>query len=153
MHIYQRFFNIDAILLVSIDYFFALPMITYLTKIKRKEMMNMTNLQRLLLETKEIELDQNELAVYLAENNLNPHDEYNPQSATNKRNIYKTALSILESIANNPKLMKAYKLDDMTITDFHENLLNRIDQLERKIRSMKTDEQEQAGNVFMLFNS
>lgn len=112
----------------------------------------MTNLQRLLLEIKGIELDQNEIAVYLAENGLNPHDEYIP-SATNKRNIYKTALSILESIANNPSLMKTYKLDDMTITDFHENLLARIDQLERKIRSMKTDEQEQQGNVFMLFNS
>ncbi|MED0716074.1 hypothetical protein [Aeribacillus composti] len=113
----------------------------------------MTNLQRLLLETKGIDLDQNELIVYLAENELNPHDEYVPSSATNKRNIYKTALSILESIANNPSLMKSYKLDDMTISDFHENLLNRIDQLERKIRQMKTDEQEQTGNVFMLFNS
>ena len=30
--------------------------------------MNMTNLQRLMLETKGIDLDQNELAVYLAEN-------------------------------------------------------------------------------------
>ncbi|HZG59382.1 MAG TPA: hypothetical protein VEY68_02600 [Anoxybacillus sp.] len=114
----------------------------------------MTNLQRLLLEIKGIELDQNELAVYLQENELNPHDEYVPSSATNKRNIYKTALSILESIANNPSLMKTYKVDnDITISDFHENLLNRIDQLERKIRSMKSDEEIQTGNVFMLFNS
>ncbi len=113
----------------------------------------MTNLQRLMLEIKNIDLDQNELIVYLEENGLKAHDEYNPQSATNKRNIYKTALSILESIANNPTLMRSYKLDDMTVTDFHENLLNRIDQLERKIRQMKTDEQEQTGNVFMLFNS
>lgn len=113
----------------------------------------MTNLQRLLLEVQGIKLDQNELAVYLQENDLNPHDEYVPSSATNKRNIYKTALSILESSANNPSLMRSYKLDDMTVSDFHENLLNRIDQLERKIRSMKTDEQEQIGNVFMLFNS
>lgn len=115
--------------------------------------MNMTNLQRLMLETKGIDLDQNELAVYLEENGLKAHDEYNPQSATAKRNIYKTALSILESIANNVQLMKTYKLDDMTVTDFHENLLNRIDQLERKIRSMKTDEENQQDNVFMLFNS
>ncbi|WP_031408032.1 hypothetical protein [Geobacillus vulcani] len=111
----------------------------------------MTNLQRLLLEIQDIDLDQNELAIYLQENGLNAHDEYNPSSATNKRNIYKTALSILESIANNPSLMKNYKLDDMTVTDFHENLLNRIDQLERKIRQMKTDDEEQTGNVFMLF--
>ncbi|AKS37695.1 hypothetical protein NP92_04295 [Anoxybacillus gonensis] len=113
----------------------------------------MTNLQRLLLEVQGINLDQNELAVYLQENELQPFDEYNPSSATAKRNIYKTALSILESIANNVQLMKNYKHDDMTVTDFHENLLNRIDQLERKIRSMKTDEENQQGNVFMLFNS
>lgn len=111
----------------------------------------MTNLQRLMLETKGVDLDQNELIVYLEENGLKAHDEYIASSATAKRNIYKTALSILESIANNPSLMKTYKLDDMTIADFHENLLNRIDQLERKIRSMKDDEQQ--GNVFMLFNS
>lgn len=113
----------------------------------------MTNLQRLLLEVQGINLDQNELIVYLEENGLKAHDEYVPSSATNKRNIYKTALSILESIANNPKLMKTYKIDDMTVTDFHENLLNRIEQLERKIRQMKTDEENQQGNVFMLFNS
>jgi hypothetical protein len=113
----------------------------------------MTNLQRLLLEVQGINLDQNELAVYLQENDLNPHDEYVPSSATNKRNIYKTALSILESIANNPSLMRSYKLDDMTVSDFHGNLMNRIDQLERKIRSMKSDEEIQQGNIFMLFNS
>ncbi|QPA31427.1 hypothetical protein [Thermaerobacillus caldiproteolyticus] len=114
----------------------------------------MTNLQRLFLEIKGIDLDQNELIVYLEENGLKAHDEYISSSATAKRNIYRTALSILESIANNPTLMKTYKVDnDITISDFHENLLNRIDQLERKIRQMKTDEQEQTGNVFMLFNS
>lgn len=59
MPIYQRFFNIDEILLVSIKNKFALPMITHSTKIKRKEMMNMTNLQRLMLEG--IDLDQNVL--------------------------------------------------------------------------------------------
>ncbi|GGJ80517.1 hypothetical protein GGR02_003482 [Anoxybacillus voinovskiensis] len=109
----------------------------------------MTNLQRLLLEIQGIELDQNELIVYLQENGLNAHDEYNPQSATAKKNIYRTALSILESIANNPSMMKVYKLDGMTISDFHENLLARIDQLERKIRQMKDDDENT--NVFMLF--
>ena len=67
----------------------------------------MTNLQRLMLETRGIDLDQNELAVYLEENGLKAHDEYNPSSATSNRNIYKTALSILESIANNPSLKRS----------------------------------------------
>ncbi|MEC1715935.1 hypothetical protein [Schinkia azotoformans] len=112
----------------------------------------MTNLQRLLLEVKGINLQQDELSVYLQENGLQPHDEYIPSSQSNKRNIYRTALSILESIASSPQNMKSYKIDDMTITDFHENLMNRIDNLSRTIRSMPLDEQSDS-NFFMLFNS
>lgn len=112
----------------------------------------MNNLQRLEMETKGIKLEQDELSIYLQENDLQPFVEYNPQSATNKKNIYRAALSILESIANNPASMKSYKMDDMTVSDFHENLMNRIDQLERKIRTLKTDEQLQnESNFFMLF--
>ncbi|MFE4525634.1 hypothetical protein ACFRCQ_26595 [Cytobacillus firmus] len=113
----------------------------------------MNNLQRLELETKGITLGQDELSIYLQENDLQPFTEYNPESATNKKNIYRAALSILESIANNPSGMKSYKMDDMTVSDFHENLMNRIDQLERKIRTLKTDEQLQnESNFFMLFS-
>lgn len=112
----------------------------------------MNNLQRLELETKGINLEQDELIIYLQENGLKPFDEYNPQSATNKKQIYQSALSVLESIANNPQNLKNYKLDDMTISDFADNLMSRIDQLERKIRSLKTDEQLQnESNFFMLF--
>lgn len=112
----------------------------------------MTNLQRLQMEIKGIELDQQELLIYLEEHNIKGHEQYNAQSATNKRNIYATALSILESLANNPQGMKSYKLDDMTISQFHENLLARIDQLERKVRNLKTDEQVEANSdFFMLF--
>ncbi len=112
----------------------------------------MNNLQRLELETKGINLTQSELIIYLQENDLQPFDEYSPSSATNKKYIYQSALSVLESIANNPSSMKSYKLDDMTVSDFHENLLSRIDQLERKIRKLKTDDQIQnESNFFMLF--
>ncbi|WP_366162654.1 hypothetical protein ABXS71_06235 [Bacillus infantis] len=112
----------------------------------------MNNLQRLQLETKGIQLEQDELIIYLQENNLEPFVDYSPQSATNKKNIYAAALSILESVANNPTTMKTYVMDDMTVSDFHENLMNRIDQLERKIRTLKTDEQLQnESNFFMLF--
>ncbi|UOE57307.1 hypothetical protein [Cytobacillus oceanisediminis] len=111
----------------------------------------MNNLQRLEMETK-IKLSQDEFIIYLQENDLLPFTEYNPQSATNKKNIYCAALSILESIANNPATMKSYKMDDMTVSDFHENLMNRIDQLERKIRTLKTDEQLQnESSFFVLF--
>ena len=58
----------------------------------------MNNLQRLELETKGIQLKQDELTVYLQENELEPFTEYDAQSATNKKNIYRAALSVLESI-------------------------------------------------------
>jgi hypothetical protein len=112
----------------------------------------MNNLQRLELETKSIQLSQDELTVYLQENNLESFDEYNPQSATNKKNIYRSALSILESIANNPANLKSYKLDDMTVSDFADSLMARFDQLDRKIRLLKDDDQIQnESNFFMLF--
>ena len=113
----------------------------------------MNNLQRLELETKGIQLSQSELTIYLKENDLQPFDEYNPQSATNKKMIYQSALSILESIANNPVNLKSYRLDDMTVSDFADSLMARIDQLDRKIRLLKTDEQIQnESNFFMLFS-
>jgi len=113
----------------------------------------MNNLQRLEMETKGIDLEQNELIIYLQENDLQPFEKYNPQSATSKKLIYQSALSVLESVANNPSHMKDYKHEDMTISQFHENLMSRIDQLERKIRTLKTDEQlENESNFFMLFS-
>lgn len=100
----------------------------------------MTNIERLKLEIKGIDLTQEELNIYLQENSLTPEEEYNPASNTNKKNILKTALSILESIANNPQNMKNYKIDDMTITQFTENLNLRIDNLSRKIRLIANDD-------------
>ena len=100
----------------------------------------MTNLERLKMECEGIAFDDNKLNVYLQENDLVPTVEYDPASKTNKKNILKTALSILESIANNPSNMKNYKTDDMSISQFSENLNNRIDALDRKIRLIPSDE-------------
>ncbi|WP_409174827.1 hypothetical protein [Brevibacillus fortis] len=111
----------------------------------------MTNLQRLEMEIEGISLTQEHLRVYLAENGLISTNEYLSTSNTNKRSIYKSALSILESIANNPMLMKNYKLDDMTVSAFAENLQSRIDQLERKIRQMQNDDGNGESSYFMLF--
>ncbi|WP_274366223.1 hypothetical protein [Paenibacillus thermotolerans] len=114
----------------------------------------MLNLERLKMEIRNIVYPDTELTVYLEENGLHADDEYNSQSATNKRAIHLTALSILESLANDPALMKKYKLDDITVSDFAENLQNRIDQLERKIRMMAVSDNETSQtNTFMLFNS
>lgn len=115
----------------------------------------MTNLERLQMETKGITLTPSELDIYLQENGLVSVNEYNPQSNTNKRNILKTALSILESIANQPQLMKSYKQDDITVSQFHESLQSRIDQLERKIREIPNDEKvyEDGANYFYMFSN
>lgn len=110
----------------------------------------MTNAERLQMEIQGITLTSDEIQVYLAENGLVDTDQYNPTSRINKRNILLTALSILESIANNPATMKDYKTDDISVTAFAENLQNRIDQLERKIRMINMDEQADS-SYFMLF--
>lgn len=110
----------------------------------------MNNLQRLEMETKGIDLSQNELIIYLQENGLQPHEDYNATSADSKKAIYQTALSILESIANNPEMMRNVKIDDMTVSEFHENLMSRIDQLTRKVKQMKSDNSSNS-DIFMLF--
>ncbi|MCJ7841759.1 hypothetical protein MUB24_12790 [Lederbergia sp. NSJ-179] len=109
----------------------------------------MNNLQHVEMETKGIELSQQELIVYLQENGLNPHEAYQADSHSSKKAICQTALSILESVANNPELMKNIKLDDMTVSEFHDNLTKRIDQLTRKIRGMRTDKAQ--SDIFFLF--
>lgn len=111
----------------------------------------MTNLQRLEMEVQGITLTHEQLRMYLEENGIKHTDDYFPSSHTNKRSIYKSALSILESIANNPMLMKNYKQDDMTVSAFAENLQSRIDQLERKIRQMQMDDGKVESSFFMLF--
>jgi hypothetical protein len=110
----------------------------------------LNNIQRLQMETKGIELEQQELIIHLQESGLQPHDEYNATSLDNKKAIYQTALSILESVANNPELMKNIKLDDMSVSQFHENLTQRIDQMYKTIRQMKTDQSSNT-DIFMLY--
>ena len=114
----------------------------------------MNNLQRLQFETKGIELDQSDLIIYLSENKLEAFSPYNPQSGTSKKTIYQSALSVLESIVNSPETMKNIKHEDMSVTNFATSIQSRIDQLDRKIRTLKTDEQLQnETNFFMLFES
>lgn len=113
----------------------------------------MTNKERLSMEIG-ITIPDEQITVYLAEEGLNDADNYDPASAINKRKIYSAALSILNSIANNPQNLRNYKVDDMTVTDFAESIQSRIDQLERKIRMMAvTDNETSQSNTFMLFNS
>ena len=114
--------------------------------------MNITNLERLKIEIKGIALSNAEIHIYLAENGLYQHDAYNATSNSNKRAIYAAALSALESIANNPSMMKSIKVDDMTVSEFHDNLMKRIDQLEGKIRTMPKDDDGSGTGYFLMYN-
>ncbi|HJF32220.1 MAG TPA: hypothetical protein K8V56_10680 [Sporosarcina psychrophila] len=109
----------------------------------------MQNIQRIELETKGIQLSQQELIVYLNENGLSPHESYQADSLVSQKAIHQTALSILESIANNPENFKNIKMDDMSVENFSESIHRRINYLTRKIRSMKTDVKNT--DVFMFY--
>lgn len=124
----------------------------------------MTNFERLSIEV-EIDYPKNateeqiafweeKMETYLKENELNAGDTYNPESKTNKKNILKTALSILESLANNRHIMQTSETNDFKFHEYYENLQNRIDALERKIRLLPDDENVyQDGSSFVyLFN-
>lgn len=114
----------------------------------------MKNIERLKIEIKGINYPDEELTIYLQENGLDPEAEYNPQSNSNKKAILATALALLESLANQPQLMKSYKEDDLTIYDFADSLQSRIQQLDRKLRMMSSsDNTTTNSSTFMLFNS
>lgn len=111
----------------------------------------MTNLDRLKMEIEGIILTDDKLSVYMQENNLNATDEYTPTSNINKKNIYRTALAILESIANNPQYMRNIKNDDMTISQFSKNINDRIDALDRKIRLMSDNDDDNGTGASFIY--
>ncbi|MGF9738594.1 glutathionylspermidine synthase [Priestia megaterium] len=115
-----------------------------------KEYLFMNNIERLKMEISGIELSEAELLVYLEEEGLQGEGIYNASSKVSKKAIYATALSILNSIANQPHAMKNYKQDDMTVDSFAKYLQARIDQLEKKIRQMP-NEDSIPSNFFNLF--
>ncbi|WP_243124173.1 hypothetical protein [Clostridium tyrobutyricum] len=108
-------------------------------------------MDRLKMEIEGITLTDDKLSIYLQENNLTATEEYTPSSNISKKNIYRTALAILESIANNPTYMRNLKNDDMSITQFSENLNNRIDSLDRKIRLMGSNDSDDGTGASFVY--
>lgn len=121
-------------------------------KLERND--EMLNIERLKMEVRSITLTDDEWNVYLLENGLTPIEAYDASSILNKKKLYLSALSVLESLANDPVGMKSYSLDDMTVSQFHENLMSRIDQLQNKIDNLRTDEVDTSGSgIFMLYGN
>lgn len=113
----------------------------------------MLNIDRLKMEVKGITLTNEEWDMYLLESGLISDEYYQPNNYNNKKQLLTAALSILESIANNPQSMKDYVIDDMTVSQFHENLMARIDQLENKINNIVIEnESNMISSTFMLYN-
>lgn len=101
------------------------------------------------METKGIKLTQQELIIYLKENGLDPHAPYEADNRNSQKAVYSTALSILESLANNPENFKNIKMDDMSVDSFSESIHRRINYLTRKIRTFKVDVRDT--DTFILF--
>ncbi|MTT32712.1 hypothetical protein GMB86_11910 [Terrilactibacillus sp. BCM23-1] len=111
----------------------------------------MNYIQRLKLELQSITLDDTTLTIYLQENNIqSPELDYNPSLFTDKLAILQTTLAILESIANDPQLMKNYTEEGTTVQGFADALRKRIDQLESKIRTLLINN-DTNNSTFMLF--
>lgn len=110
----------------------------------------MTNLERFEIELGDMssKIDHDIKIVYLMEADLDFNSEYTKENLVW---IYQATLSFLNSLANNPKAMREYKTDDLTISSFSENIQNRIEQLEQSIRKMKI-EQKNKSDFFMLFS-
>lgn len=113
----------------------------------------MNHLERLKIEIPGVSIPDANLSIYLAEQSLSPTIEYVPENIDSKIAIYKCALAILESLANDPNLMKSYKTDDITVSEFADNLQSRIDQLDSKIRRLIADHNrsQQSSRTFYLF--
>ncbi|WP_413381219.1 hypothetical protein [Alkalihalobacillus sp. 1P02AB] len=114
--------------------------------------MNYTNKEFLALETKGINITDEELEMYFYKVGLDSADTY---SNENEKKILKVAVLILESIANQPDTMKDYKNDDgISVTKFADNLHRRIQYLNGKIQELERKENSHSNSsVFYMFDS
>ena len=101
----------------------------------------MTNLQRLklALNNKKYFTDE-EYTVFLIENDLVATDTY---SKANEINLYKTVLTVLESISNDTDLMRKIDVEGITTTGQASQYLNtRIKEIKNKIFDLQNKIEE-----------
>jgi hypothetical protein len=112
----------------------------------------MNYLDRTKLELSNIAQSDDELTIRLQESGIaDPTTDYSPTSSADRKAVYMAVLSILESIANDPQQMRTIKEEDQSISDIAANLQNRIDQLERKIRMINSNDSD-GNNDSSYFN-
>ncbi|WP_052947651.1 hypothetical protein [Aneurinibacillus tyrosinisolvens] len=91
-----------------------------------------------------------EIDIYLEEQGLKSEDTYDNAAATLNK-IEKAALQALEDIANNPDLMKDYKVDTESYSNFHTNLRKRIDQLRNRVNSFSINKNTGNSSSFLFY--
>ncbi|MFS0672052.1 hypothetical protein [Ornithinibacillus sp. 179-J 7C1 HS] len=107
----------------------------------------MTVLEVLKMELKGLRgYEDNELLVYLENNDLAHSDKYNKSM---RIQILRTALDVLSSMANNQSYFANKQHEDLNISDFATNLQNRIDQLTIQIRKLKAEQSN--SSTFVMF--
>lgn len=106
--------------------------------------MQTTNLSRLKMEIEGVDIPDNKLIVYLMENNLEFESEY---TRSDRLNILKSALAVLNSLANNTNAMKKYSTGDISVTGYGEVIQNRISQLTRQVAELEY--KAESGNSFV----
>ncbi|SFM46905.1 hypothetical protein [Salibacterium qingdaonense] len=113
----------------------------------------MKNIERLKMEIKGIDFSDSELKIYMEENGLKSSGTYDTSDKENHLSILETALSVLESEANNIEGMKDYQKNDLQVSSYNDALMQRIDQLNEKIRKVKMElDTNNDSDFFMLFS-
>lgn len=110
----------------------------------------MNNLSRLklALSNKKYFTDE-EYSVFLSENDLVATDEY---TKDNEINLYKTVLTILESLSNDTDLMRKIDVQDITTTgQAYQYLSARIKEVKNKIFDLQNKIEEIPTIVPFLF--
>ena len=110
--------------------------------------MNNLNRLKLALSNKKYFTDE-EYTVFLSENDLVATEEY---VKANEINLYKTVLTILESLANDTDLMRKIDIQDITTTgQASQYLENRIKEVKNKIFDLQNKIEEVPTIVPFLF--
>lgn len=113
--------------------------------------MAITNLERLKIQlSKKQYYSDEEYKMFLEENRLKPLFEYDKEE--NEIALLETVIAILETLANDVDLMrKIDNKDIVSIDQASKYLSTRIEDINRKILTLKEEKEENPSNISFLF--
>lgn len=113
---------------------------------------SVTNLNRLKIELNQKPYYNDDvLAMYLDENNLDPQAVYNKD--TDHKNLLLTVVAVLESVSNSPDIMRSVETEFSTVSAAAKHLSDRLNALQKKINSIPDigEEKEKSAFSFMYY--